>query len=1158
MEEKFQVHAQPVKAKKLNKLLSLLEADPVLKDNSDIVKSGSRQHEIRIRLLSLLLNLSNADTSEKDSDIKELEALEAQKDIENDIRAKQQEELQQWIDILNDGETSHHPSAQYNDDSLSDWTSSDDEASNNLLDNKTDMNPNDANEFKHSDNVDECPDVILPGCKKPLKPPEKVLPPGHSIHPDPKEAMKWMTNNVLSHYWILEKDGKTNSNYPLPLESRVPIMNVESNLIERSTANLVNDLDLYYAKILGIQPAEKTCVTEYQVMREIIWTFRYPQLPNKYKEQNGHGSRKHTKYPLFTYDNNKQVFQNNDGWLCMPSISPESLQAMLDEFGKAMTSLHRLAVFVGNILDRPILNTSHSTSEQKPPPLTYEAYAAGLSNLLKLFSADLIDLEKIVRDKKVTFTLLDLKMRLLPWFRILNCLASFHSRAVDSVMNSQGDDKIEKSNWEAAIILLSSLNEAIGSEFKDDMYAIYVDLFLKTIAPYFRIMGLWVSQGRLEDWRDEFIFAVNPEFHTSQMRLQSQNAQYGASDDEELDVDSASEIQCYGLQETFWTRGFLSRPYLTALETHSLPVPEIFEWTLPRILTCGKSIEILTILQKQGKLEKSSAIQFKYHVSFTQLYDEFIENVKKSLEDHKIEQEGKRAHNDESVKENLHLLPEVKDVIEDTSNYDPYLIAAFDTLFLKAGSDNESSAKYQDKRDILKIQDAGKDFLILSNYGLDPMKPLTPKFEHCLTPVIVKHVDKASLALLNLFRNTLNLEEHFSFTRKVFLMESGDLLSEFYTSIFEASSQMSMKKLADKSNTCFDSSIDSLSLTLMLHDCLYRRPPKLEEMVENFTVKVYGTVDMINDLENNIHLTYHVDWPLNIVLHSTSLVMYNQVFQFLLKIKHALWALQQIDANQLAVALKKAQKLRRIALEEYENFVDSDEESPTKSDFKRYGKNCFSKCDQKVEIHEEDELYEERKIHRILILRSWLLHFVTNVHSYIMTRVLHATQLELQGTLNEEGESKINNLDDIIRSHDKYIEKIHTRCFLNQSSTKLKQALLKVLNTCLELHKNCKQFTSDYQNLQLEPSENENDSEDSAIEEQSLKSIKYHLFKCTKGSGADLVLTERLLKTFEDNYFRSHHFLASTLRHLSQKRNIPHLDGLTAALVLTVPNRTHS
>ena len=74
---------------------------------------------------------------------------------------------------------------------------------------------------------------------------------------------------------------------------------------------------------------------------------------------------------------------------------------------------------------------------------------------------------------------------------------------------------------------------------------------------------------------------------------------------------------------------------------------------------------------------------------------------------------------------------------------------------------------------------------MLSNYGLDPMKPLTTKLETCLMPVIVKHVDKASITLLNLFRNTLHLEEHLNYVRKVYLMESGDLLSEFYNNIFE-------------------------------------------------------------------------------------------------------------------------------------------------------------------------------------------------------------------------------------------------------------------------------------------------------------------------------------------------------------------------------------
>ena len=112
------------------------------------------------------------------------------------------------------------------------------------------------------------------------------------------------------------------------------------------------------------------------------------------------------------------------------------------------------------------------------------------------------------------------------------------------------------SNWRAAIHLLACLNAAISSEFKEDMYALYVDLFLKTVAPYFRIMGLWVSQGRLEDWRDEFVFTINPEFHTSQMRLHMRNDEVISSDDDELDGDSASDIQTKGLQESFWWHMF--------------------------------------------------------------------------------------------------------------------------------------------------------------------------------------------------------------------------------------------------------------------------------------------------------------------------------------------------------------------------------------------------------------------------------------------------------------------------------------------------------------------------------------------------------------------------------------------------------------------------
>ena len=46
-----------------------------------------------------------------------------------------------------------------------------------------------------------------------------------------------------------------------------------------------------------------------------------------------------------------------------------------------------------------------------------------------------------------------------------------------------------------------------------------------------------------------------------------------------------------------------------------------------------------------------------------------------------------------------------------------------------------------------------------------------------------------------------------------------------------------------------------------------------------------------------------------------------------------------------------------------------------------------------------EKLSDETKIHRILLLRSWLLHFVGTLHSYFMTRVVHSTELELQADL---------------------------------------------------------------------------------------------------------------------------------------------------------------
>ena len=77
-----------------------------------------------------------------------------------------------------------------------------------------------------------------------------------------------------------------------------------------------------------------------------------------------------------------------------------------------------------------------------------------------------------------------------------------------------------------------------------------------------------------------------------------------------------------------------------------------------------------------------------------------------------------------------------------------------------------------------------------------------------------------------------------------------------------------------------------------MHDCLCRRYPT--EEIEKFAL--HSDLNEKSLLET-ITLSYSVKWPMNIVLHSKALEMYNKVFRFLLKVKHSIWALLQIDVK---------------------------------------------------------------------------------------------------------------------------------------------------------------------------------------------------------------------------------------------------------------------
>lgn len=414
--------------------------------------------------------------------------------------------------------------------------------------------------------------------------------------------------------------------------------------------------------------------------------------------------------------------------------------------------------------------------------------------------------------------------------------------------------------------------------------------------------------------------------------------------------------------------------------------------------------------------------------------------------------------------------------------------------------------------------------------------------EAALLPFLADRVDRPATRLVQVLLNTLSLEQHLHLVRQVFLLEAGDLMSEFYTAIFTGSAASYEEGLltgVSRSAEAFSFN-SSVSITMLLHDRL-GRGFRTEE-VERFSITLQseptdslvasgGTSAAKGGSSNlsvidKLNLTYHVDCPLNLVLHRGTLVKYNRVFGFLLKIKHALWALHEIDLKSLnsVIDLAHSHLGRRRPPHQEPGFAAAGGRGVTK------------------------EL--RAKLSRVTLLRAWLLHLVGSVHSHVMTRVLHSTNFEMyegQRVLRVRGENgEAPDLGSIIEAHNRYIDTVHDRCFLGQSADVLRGAILKMLNTCRTLHLHCSQFVAEWDRIVADPEILEDYFCDLA-QPSSSGGI------CPKPQALQLI-SEKLLDNLEQNYVRSHQFLAATLKSFTQKRNVPHLEGLATSLICTLPS----
>ncbi|TKY75103.1 Gamma-tubulin complex component 5 [Spatholobus suberectus] len=255
--------------------------------------------------------------------------------------------------------------------------------------------------------------------------------------------------------------------------------------------------------------------------------------------------------------------------------------------------------------------------------------------------------------------------------------------------------------------------------------------------------------------------------------------------------------------------------------------------------------------------------------------------------------------------------------------------------------------------------------------------------QYCLSIYIQKQVDYIGVNMLSKLMNEWRLMDELAVLRAVYLLGSGDFLQHFLIVIFSKLDKGEAWDDDFELNTILQESIRNSADCMLLSapDSLVVSITKnhVDSDEEASTAGVVlstphqGHVNSfgINGLDM-LKFTYKVPWPLELIANTEAIKKYNQVMQFLLKVKRAKFVLD---------------KVRRWMWK---------------------GRGSAT---------------NNRKHH--WLVEQKLLHFVDAFHQYVMDRVYHSAWRELC-----EGMTAAKSLDEVIEVHEAYMLSIQRQCFV--------------------------------------------------------------------------------------------------------------------------------
>nr|XP_006135890.1 gamma-tubulin complex component 5 isoform X1 [Pelodiscus sinensis] len=704
-------------------------------------------------------------------------------------------------------------------------------------------------------------------------------------------------------------------------------------------------------------PEERTLVTETQVIRETLWLLS--------------GVKK-----LFIFQLNEgKVTVRND--IIVTHLTHNCLRSVLEQIAAYGQVVFRLQKFIDEVMGHSSENVTHGTistpkKTTESPFRTYQAFMWALYKYFISFKEELTEIEKCIINKDKTVTLSIVVDKLSPRLAQLKVLHKVFSTGVAEVPP-------DTPNVVRASHLLNTLYKAIleydnVGEASEQTVSLLFSLWVETVRPYLQTVDEWIVHGNLFDPAKEFIIQRNKNVPVNHRDFwYATYTLYSVSEkmeNEEKMSDNASASS--GSDQAPSSRQHTMVSFLK-------PV-------LKQIIMAGKSMQLLKNLQSKDDSPQQAASRDSERKN---LYTLFLESVQSRLR-HGEESVPDIITEQQATKQSLIKMQSIAERhLELDDVHDPLLAINFARLYLEQSDFHEKFT--------------GGDVCVDRSSESVTCQTFELTLRSCLYP----HIDRQYLEccgnLMQTLKKDYRLVENLQAMRNFFLLEAGDTMYDFYTSIFD-----NIREKETWQNVSF--------LNVQLQEAVGQRYPedssRLSISFESVdTAKKKLPVHTLDGLT----LGYKVPWPVDIVISLECQKIYNQVFLLLLQIKWAKYSLDVLRFDELVSATEKPQLKDGPQLEQ--------ETVP------HFGAQT-------------DMI--KQQIHRMFLLRVKLMHFVNSLHNYIMTRILHSTGLEFQHQVEEA-----KDLDQLIKIHYRYLSTIHDRCLLREKVSFVKEAIMKVLNLVL-------------------------------------------------------------------------------------------------------------